>query len=67
MNRKIKALLVLNGIKQVTISRKLKVTPTVVSFVISGKRKSARISKAIAQELNMKVEELWPANNKKAA
>ena len=60
MNRKVKALLVLNGIKQVTISRKLKVTPTVVSFVISGKRKSARISKAIAQELNMKVEELWP-------
>ena len=67
MNRKIKALLVLNGIKQVTISRKLKVTPTVVSFVISGKRKSARISKAIAQELNMKVEELWPEDNKKAA
>ena len=67
MNRKVKALLVLNGIKQVTISRKLKVTPTVVSFVISGKRKSARISKAIAQELNMKVEELWPRDNKKAA
>lgn len=66
MNRKVKALMVLNGIKGVDIAKKLKVSPVTVYIVISGKGKSRRIQKAIAEALGMSFEELWPENTKAA-
>lgn len=66
MNRKVKALMVLNGIKGVDIAKKLKVSPVTVYIVISGKGKSRRIQKAIADALGMSFEDLWPENNKAA-
>lgn len=67
MNRKVKALMVLNGIKGVDIARKLKVSPVTVYIVISGRGKSRRIQRAIAEALGTTVEELWPNGNNKAA
>lgn len=67
MNRKVKALMVLNGIKGVGIAKKLGVSPTTVYVVLSGKGKSRRIQKAVAEALDMTVEDLWPNGNNKAA
>ena len=69
MNNKIKALMVLKGVKQVDICRKLHVRAATVSQIVSGKKKSARIRLAIAKALGMQVEELWPNghNHRKAA
>lgn len=67
MNRKVKALMILNGIKGVDIARELRVSPTTVYVVLSGKGKSARIQKAIAEALGMNVKDLWPNGNNKAA
>lgn len=67
MNNRVKSLLVLNGIKQVTIARELSVRPSSVSLIVSGKKTSKRIRKAIARMLKMKIEDLWPANKRKAA
>ncbi len=57
----------LRGITGVDIARKLGVSPTTVYIVIGGYGKSERIRRAIANALGMKVEELWPENNRKAA
>ncbi|WKZ32959.1 MAG: transcriptional regulator [Thermodesulfobacteriota bacterium] len=67
MNRKVKALMVLNNIKGVDIAKKLGVSPTTVYVVLSGKGKSRRIQKAVAEALDMTVEDLWPNGNNKAA
>lgn len=67
MNRKVRALMVLNGIKGVDIARKLKISPTTVYVVLTGKGKSRRIQKAIAEALGMPFGELWPNGNNKAA
>jgi len=68
VNNKVKSLMVLKGVKQVDICRKLHVTPQTVSLIVSGKKKSARIRAAIAKALGVKVEDLWPnGNNHKRA
>lgn len=59
--------MVLNGIKQIDICRKLHVKPATVSQIVSGKRKSDRIQRAIAKALNMQVDELWPNNGHQRA
>ena len=59
MDRKIKSLLVLNGIHQNKIASSLSVTGAAVCRVISGKSKSRRIQEEIARLLNMDVDELW--------
>lgn len=67
MNRKLKALMVLKGLRNIDVAEKTKVTPTWVSLVVCGHKKSARIQKAIASSLGMRVEELWPETKNKAA
>jgi len=66
MNRKIKALMVLQGLQNNHIAKRLRVTPTWVSLVVCGHRHSDRVQQAIAAALNMSVAELWPENNKAA-
>ena len=67
--RKVKALIVLEDLKQKDIADALGVSPTLVSLVIAGKKKSPRVRAAIAKALGMTIGQLWPNNNhgKKAA
>ena len=51
MNRKVKSLMVLKGIKSIDIARKLGVSHITVSIILTGKGKSRRIQKAIADAL----------------
>ena len=67
MNNEIKALMVLKGVKQADICRKLHVRPASVSQIVSGKKVSARIRAAIAKALGVTVSDLWPENNHKKA
>lgn len=60
MNREVKSLMVLRGVKQIDICRKLEVTPGAISMVVSGKRGSPRLRQAIASALGKRVEDLWP-------
>lgn len=62
MNRKVKSLMVLKGIKMVDIARQIGVSRVTVSIVITGKGKSRRIQQAIAVALGEKYERLWPSN-----
>jgi lambda repressor-like predicted transcriptional regulator len=59
MARKIKALLILKGIPGAGIARKMNVDRTAIYHVIMGRSKSKRIRKAIAEALDMRVEDLW--------
>jgi len=59
--------MVLNGIKGVDIAKTLHISPTTVYVVLSGKGKSRRIQKAVADALGMSIEDLWPNGNNKAA
>ncbi|SEO97602.1 hypothetical protein [Propionispora vibrioides] len=56
----IRAELLLKGIRPTMIADKLKVSRAAVSSVISGKLKSMRIQEEIAQQIDRKVEEIWP-------
>lgn len=67
MNNKVKALMVLKGVKQADICHMLHVKPSSVSLVVSGKKTSERIRCAIALALGVRVEELWPNRKQKAA
>lgn len=64
---RVKSLMVLKGVQQVDICRKLHVTPATVSLIVSGKKTSARVRLAIAKALGMRVEELWPNDGHKKA
>lgn len=65
--RQIKALLILNDISSASIARKMHVTPTWVSLVLTGRKKSKRIRKAIADAVGKTVDELWPNGGNQAA
>ncbi|MDD3814400.1 MAG: hypothetical protein PHZ02_07115 [Desulfocapsaceae bacterium] len=52
-------------ITQVEIANMLKVTPVAVHNVVSGKRKTPRIRKAIAMAIGKKVSEIWTDTPKK--
>lgn len=68
MNNKVKAQMVLKGVTQREICRTLHVTPATVSLIVSGKKKSRRVRKAIAKALGARYEELWhEPEHKKAA
>lgn len=56
----IKMLLLLMGVKQVDIARKIGVTPPYVNYVIMGKRPTKRVRIAIAEAVHRPVDELWP-------
>lgn len=55
----IKALLAARGIRISDIARELNVSLPTVSLVISGRDRSRRVEKAVAEKLGMKHEELW--------
>jgi len=56
----IKARLILRGITQAEIARRLKVSRGAISQVISGRERNQRIRKAIARALGLKVSDIWP-------
>lgn len=56
----IRAALLLSDMRPADIARKLKVTRSSVSNVITGYGKSRRIQEAIAEIIGKKVEEVWP-------
>lgn len=58
VNRKARALMILKDVKSKDIAERHGVTRTWISLVLGG-RKSDRIRKAIADALDVKVEELW--------
>ena len=67
MNRKVKSIMMLKGITSKAIAKKAGVSETWISLVINGRGTSARIRKAIADAVDMKVEDLWSNHNRRAA
>ena len=69
--RKIRALLVEEGITLRSIAKRIGVTPSTVCDVVTGGRQSRRVKLAVAQALRMSPKELWPEdfqnNNRHAA
>lgn len=65
MNRKLKALLIKNGVKQTEIAKLAGVARSTVSCVLGGHEKSRPIMQATAKLLKMPVERLekmWSRN-----
>jgi lambda repressor-like predicted transcriptional regulator len=58
--RYIKSQLILQGIEIQDIAKDVGVSPTMVGFVVAGKRKSLRVRKAIARKLRMDITDIWP-------
>ena len=56
----IRGALVAREITNAEIARECGVTPTMISYVIKGKRKTFRIRLAIARRLNATVADIWP-------
>ncbi len=56
----IRAQLIDNGCRPAELAKQLGVSDASVSLVISGKSKSARIADAIAHQLGVNKEDLWP-------
>lgn len=59
MNRKVKSLLIRQGIKQAEIAKELGLKRCTVSGVINGHTDSKRIKEYIAKRLKMDFEKLW--------
>jgi len=57
---KIKAALGLKGISLSDIARELSITPSTVSIVSKGYRRSRRVEEAIASALGQPAETIWP-------
>jgi lambda repressor-like predicted transcriptional regulator len=64
---KIKIEMLKKGLSGADIARKENVDRTAIYHVIAGRSKSEKLRRAIASALGVRVEELWPENNKKAA
>ncbi|MEJ2695577.1 MAG: hypothetical protein P8013_02915 [Candidatus Sulfobium sp.] len=65
--RKVKALIVLEGLKQKDIARFLHVSTAMISLVVAGKKKSQRIRLGIIKILHdrgvdVEYQDLWPDN-----
>lgn len=56
----IRYLLSKNGLSQVDIARKLKITRQVVCMVINNRKKSRRVRRAIARAIGKRVFDIWP-------
>lgn len=66
MNKqKIKAMLVERGISQKSIALKLQVEGSTVCAVLNGQRESKRVKQAVARELGVKTEILWPGKTER--
>ena len=61
------ALMLLKGITYEGIAEDLGVSWKTVAVVASGHEKSRRIQEAIAKELGMQINELWPEKEKPEA
>lgn len=59
LNRKVKALMILEGISQTDIANQLGVKRCTVSGAVNGLRKSRHVQRAIATALGVDYEELW--------
>jgi lambda repressor-like predicted transcriptional regulator len=59
--RKIKAALMLRGVRQKDIALEVGVDASMVSLVIKAERVSRRVRAAIAAALGKKVRDIWPA------
>lgn len=66
MNRKVKSLMVFQGLQNKHVAKKARVTCTWVSLVVCGHRKSARIQGLIAEILGLPYSEVWGEKNKAA-
>ena len=64
-HNRIKAALQLKGSSLSAVARHLNVTPTTVSTVSRGFRRSRRIETQIAAELGCDIEDLWPERYKR--
>lgn len=65
--KNVKGLLVLAGIKQIELARRLRVSRSFVSEVVAGKKRTVRIRRAIARALGVPVSVLWPSMDREAA
>lgn len=57
--RQIKALMILKGLTNVELAKRIQVSKTWISLVIWGHAKSERVRRRIAEELGVSYEELW--------
>lgn len=64
---RIKSALSLKRISLSDIARSLAVTPSTVSIVSRGFRRSRRVEQAIADALGQRPEEIWPDRYRRAA
>ena len=55
----IKSLLVLNGVSQATIARKMRVSHEAISATIKGRIKSRRLRTAIAKAIGRSYNDVW--------
>jgi lambda repressor-like predicted transcriptional regulator len=58
--QEIRAALLIKGITQASIAKKLGVTESLVSMVVHGKEKNSEIRKAIAKAVGKPIREIWP-------
>jgi transcriptional regulator with XRE-family HTH domain len=58
--QEIKALLILNGVKQRELAKQLHVNESAISLIINGRQTSRRIQTAIAEAINKPYHEVWP-------
>jgi Predicted transcriptional regulator len=56
----IKAALILKGVSQTSIAMELGVAKSLVSMVIHGTEKNAKVRKAIAKIIGQPVKKVWP-------
>ena len=54
-----KTLMLMKGVRSADIARDCKCSPSLVSQVISGDKRSRRVEVALARRLRMKVGDLW--------
>ncbi|GEM_PF-3529220 len=68
--RKIRAMLVEEGITLASIARQMGLTKSTVCDVVTGGRQSRRVKRAVAEALKVNPKTLWPEdfqNNQRAA
>ena len=58
--KEIKVLMILLGVTQTSIAKKVRVTLPAVHAVINGLRKNPKIRRAIADAIGRPVEHIWP-------
>ncbi|HBF39979.1 MAG TPA: transcriptional regulator [Firmicutes bacterium] len=56
----IKAAIILKGVSQTSIAKELGIAKSLVSMVIHGTEKNAKVRKAIAKIMGQPVKKIWP-------